>query len=400
MNKKVWIFQYKKDVLTKGADKASWYVGWYDLEGRRHAESCGSGSRGEDKAHKRQRRLLGELDLLVHRPRSRELWQDFCDEFEAEVLSGMEATTRAAYKGALDAFARHTGVRRMSQVDTLLIDRFTRRRQEDPGQKPKSKLSKATVAKDLRMIKAALTRAVDWGYLPAMPKIRGPRQAEKLIRFVTDEHFAVIYTKACAAANVPAEPDQKFTAKQWWRALIVTASMTGFRIKELLAIRQEDIDFKEGTIITRRGDNKGKRDEKLPLHPIVIAHLKELGDAEFPLRWPLTKRRLWTEWQRIQKKAGIHLQCIGDHEHTDSCHVYGFHDFRRAFATNNAAQLKPETLQKLMRHRSYTTTLRYINMARQVDHAIDALVVPKVLRPKQAEPTDTTAREAGKQDGR
>ncbi len=384
MNKKVWIFQYQKDVRTKGADKASWYVGWYDLEGRRHAESCGTGSRGKDKAVKRQRQLHGELDQFAHRPRSRELWQAFCDQFEAELLSGVEATTRAAFKGSLDAFARHTGVGRMHQVDTLLIDRFTRRRLEDPGRKPNSTLSNATVAKDLRMIKAALTRAVDWGYLPVMPKIRAPRQAEKLIRFVTDEHFAVIYAKACAAARLPAEPGQQFTAAQWWQALVVTAAMTGFRIKELLAIRREDLDFEKGTIVTRRGDNKGKRDEQLPLHPVVIEHLRQLGDADFPLRWPHSKRHLWSEWGRMQRAAGIHLQCVGDHEHTDACHVYGFHDFRRAFATHNAARLTPETLQRLMRHRSYTTTLRYINLARQVNDAVGSIVVPKVLRRDQS----------------
>jgi len=400
MRKSVWLFQIAKEVRTKGADQSSWYVGWYDLAGIRQSESCGPGSRGHDAALKRQRRLLAELDLGVHQSRPRESWQAFREHFEAEVLSGMEPATRSAYEGSLDVFAKHTRVRRMAEIDTLLVDRFTRKRLEDPGRKPNSTLSRATVAKDLRMLKAALTRAVDWGFLPALPKIRPPKQAEKLVRYVTDEHFAILYEKACQAAKLPAEPDQGFTSEEWWRALIVTATMTGFRIKEILAIRREDLDFEKGTIVTRKADNKGKRDERLPLHPIVIEHLKPLGDAEFPLRWPLTKRRLWTEWQRIQKKAGIHLQCIGDHEHTDSCHVYGFHDFRRAFATNNAAHLKPETLQKLMRHRSYTTTLRYINMARQVDHAIDAIVVPEVLRPKQAEPTDTTAEKPGKQDCR
>ena len=33
MNKRLWIFQYAKDIRTKGAAKASWYVGWYDQDG-------------------------------------------------------------------------------------------------------------------------------------------------------------------------------------------------------------------------------------------------------------------------------------------------------------------------------------------------------------------------------
>jgi hypothetical protein len=46
MNKRVWVFQIKKDVARLGADAASWYVGWYDQHGKRHSESCGPGSRG------------------------------------------------------------------------------------------------------------------------------------------------------------------------------------------------------------------------------------------------------------------------------------------------------------------------------------------------------------------
>jgi hypothetical protein len=37
-----------------------------------------------------------------------------------------------------------------------------------------------------------------------------------------------------------------------------------------------------------------------------------------------------------------------------------------------------------MRHKSYTTTQVYINMARQMDEGVEALHVPEVLRAKAA----------------
>jgi integrase len=55
---------------------------------------------------------------------------------------------------------------------------------------------------------------------------------------------------------------------------------------------------------------------------------------------------------------------------------------RRAFATINAPKLTADALQALMRHKSYQTTQRYINMARQLDEAIKVLDVPKVLQPQ------------------
>ena len=44
----------------------------------------------------------------------------------------------------------------------------------------------------------------------------------------------------------------------------------------------------------------------------------------------------------------------------------------------------PETLQSLTRHKSYTTTQRYINLANQVNRAVEGLHVPDVLQKRDA----------------
>ena len=46
----------------------------------------------------------------------------------------------------------------------------------------------------------------------------------------------------------------------------------------------------------------------------------------------------------------------------------------------NADKLTGDALQKLMRHKSYTTTQKYINLARQMDTAVASLHVPEVLK--------------------
>jgi integrase len=379
MNKTPWIFRYKREVATKG-DAASWYVGWYDHQGKRHAESCGKGSAGRNRAEKRQRRLQAELDIGVHRAPTKTLWSEFREQFERDVLPGLEPTTRRAYLESLKKFEEHTGVTRIEAIDTRMIDSFIARRRNDPGKKAGSTVSAATVAKDLRLIKAALGRAVDWGYLATLPKFRPVRQAEKIPRYVTVEDFGILYTKACPLARHPNLPGQGYKAEDWWKALFVAAFMTGLRIRELMAMRLEDIDLERGMVLTRAGDNKGKRDALLPLHPVVVDHLRRLGStSKCPLAWPLHQRTLWAELGRIQKAAGIHLLCANRHQHTDACHVYGFHDFRRAFATHNAPNLTPEALQKLMQHRSFKTTLGYINLANQVNQAAARYVVPEVL---------------------
>jgi integrase len=82
----------------------------------------------------------------------------------------------------------------------------------------------------------------------------------------------------------------------------------------------------------------------------------------------------------IQAAAGIRLVCHESHEHTDTCTPYGFHDLRRAIATANAKTLTPHTLQALMRHKSYTTTQRYVSIAKQLNRSVEKLSVPDVLK--------------------
>lgn len=57
-----------------------------------------------------------------------------------------------------------------------------------------------------------------------------------------------------------------------------------------------------------------------------------------------------------------------------------FHDLRRAFATANAANLDADELQRLMRHKCFTTTQRYVNMAQRVNAAVGKLSVPARLQ--------------------
>lgn len=50
----------------------------------------------------------------------------------------------------------------------------------------------------------------------------------------------------------------------------------------------------------------------------------------------------------------------------------------------NAGNMSGDALQKLMRHKSYSTTQRYINLAGQVNAAVATLFVPDVLNRKNA----------------
>src|SRR5262249_14247239 len=145
-----------------------------------------------------------------------------------------------------------------------------------------------------------------------------------------------------------------------------------WRIGALLALRREHVNLDAATAFSQAADNKGKRDQLVPLHPIVVAHLRRLpclAPLIFP--WNHPRRALFEVFERIQQEGG---------GRPDRKKRYGFHDLRRAFARMNADRLSADQLQALMQHKTYTTTQGYINMARQLKPAVAGLFVPELGR--------------------
>ncbi len=128
----------------------------------------------------------------------------------------------------------------------------------------------------------------------------------------------------------------------WWRALLVTAYMTGWRISDLLGLKPRTWTSTPARAVTRWEDNKGKHNDRVKLHPVAVDHLRDLAGSFDPnvFPWNHGRKTLDEEFRRVQRAAGIHLPCRGRHEHTPACHAYGFHDLRRAFATENAPNIE------------------------------------------------------------
>ncbi len=224
--------------------------------------------------------------------------------------------------------------------------------------------------------------AADWEYLPKMPKIRMVRQPEKLIVVVTPDHFEKLYREGSPPAALPVLNVAEYTTADWWRALMTIARTTGTRIREILALRWEDVDLEKRMIISRHDDNKGKRTEEVPIHPVVAGALAKRKTDSSPrvFPWPHSEGDLWKEFGPIQRKLEINLICREKHKHTPACHVYGFHDLKRTFCTENAPHMAPHLLQRLARHKDYKTTLGYVNVSEQLRGALDQMPIPGCLR--------------------
>ncbi len=305
------------------------------------------------------------------------LWSAFITEFKRVNLRKKNGNHVVSVLGTMAIFERHMKPRTLQQITAKFIDQFIVRRSRDRGRKPDSTVSPATINRDLRNLKLVFKAAHEWGQLDKMPQIRMVKAPQRIKRHVTLEHFAAMF----AAAKEMREPQlPNVIACDYWRALISFAFVTGWRINEILNIRRDDVNFDTGQIVARWDDSKGKRDELIFVPQSLVDLLKPVwrNFAKRPLEWTKSRRTIYVPFMELQKLAGIDLHCEESHGHTASCHVYGFHDFRRGFATNNASTLSPAQLQRLMKHSDFSTTQRYIDYAKVMTEKPNVFV-PDVL---------------------
>lgn len=136
------------------------------------------------------------------------------------------------------------------------------------------------------------------------------------------------------------------------RSVVLVALNTGMRRGEFVKLRWQDVSFSERFATVR--ENKGKRNQHLPLNQSVIKVLRRLngrksGDYVFPGDRPgdhLSESYVTRWFRRVAIKA-------------DTGNLR-FHDLRHAFASwlvmggTNLA-----TVQQLMGHQTYQMTLKH-----------------------------------------
>ena len=358
---RAWLFQDHRQKRNLG-DKCPWSVGWIDPDGKRRSKRIGSKSRAEKFA----RRTEGQLAAGTYELATRKSWAEFKKEYLDRGLVGNAAATREVVERCLGHFERIVKPVRMASISSRTIAVYVASRHAETVGKEGPAVSPATINKELRHIRAALRKAHKWGYLIRVPDISFLKELGKLPTFVPPGHLAKLY-EHCDAARWP--DSQPYSAADWWRALLVTAYMTGWRIGALLALRRQDVNLERGYAVSLAVDNKGKRDQRVPLHGLVVEHLTKIASfSPHVFAWDRSRRALFDEFAMIQDAAGVRPE--------GPKRRYGFHDLRRAFATMNAGRLTPDVLQSLMQHKAYQTTQRYINMAQQLNAAVPTLYVP------------------------
>ncbi|MSR58771.1 MAG: hypothetical protein EXS05_14150 [Planctomycetaceae bacterium] len=365
--------QNSRDKKELGA-KAPWYARWKDTDGKLHSLRVGKKADALEIARERERnaKLLGAgLTPNVE-------WTQFRAEYDEQILPGMlSVRSRDSATQALNMFEKLATPKLVAGItnDTMLV--FVAKRRKMAGKKAGSKVAAQTISKELRTIKAALGAAHAKRYLSVVPKLPKVDGFESEKGYVTAAHFDLMLAN-CAAAGKP--DDQGYPAEWWWDALLSLMWVAPNRIEAMLSLRWDHVDFERGTVVTLARATKQKRDHRACVPGVVLDKLrriKRFGDQVFP--WPHTPETLYRHFFKIQIAAGIHLPCCGAHTCNASCHMYGFHDFRRSFVTLNA-ELPSSLKQNQMGHASYQTTQKYERYAEGHAGFADRIYLPPSLQ--------------------
>ncbi len=192
---RAWLFQDCRQKRKLGDEKCPWSVGWIDPDGRKRSKRVGTKSNAE----KYRRKIEGELAAGTYKHDVRKSWKDFRIEYEARIAIRKSAQSRRCDMDAMNHFERIIKPQRLSAIKTQAIDAYVTVRSTERGRKRNSRVSPASINKELRHLKAVLRIAHDWGYLTTVPKFRMLKEPGKIVRYVTPEDFAKIY-EACDSA--------------------------------------------------------------------------------------------------------------------------------------------------------------------------------------------------------
>ena len=197
---------------------------------------------------------------------------------------------------------------------------------------------------------------------PSVAITMGNRVADSMLKqpfpfqLVLRSQISLMFANV-AAAGKPA--DTGYPA-EWWRdALLSLLWVVPNRIEAALSLRWEHMDLDSRIILTTARSTKQKRDHRACLPPVVaekLRRIKQFSPMVFP--WRYGESTLYRHFFKIETAAGIKLTCTGEHDHTEACHFYGFHGYRRSFATLND-ELPASMKQGQMGHSSYAMTQRY-----------------------------------------
>jgi len=334
-----------------------WMLRWID-PGTGKRKTVSSGCKGVRDAHKAAETLEKELNSRIPNGRGSVSLADFMLIYNDDHLESLSENSGKRSMSALNVLKTEMDPETIGDISSTVLSAFVSRLRH-------AGRSEATIATNLRTIKAALSWAKSAGYLgelPAFPSLRQAKGSRAKGRPLTNlEVFRMVRAVRLDPNLCRLERIQR----RHWRRLIIGLWLSGLRLEEALRLSWEPGTFQLETahaypqfVIT---EQKSGKLETVPLTP-------DFG--RWILKTPLEQRHGFVF--HVPKVRHVHvrrmdttskvLSSIGEISGvvvSDSGKFASAHDLRRSFGLRWASRVMPAELRQLMRHSDISTTMSY-----------------------------------------
>ena len=317
---------------TKRQDRHGyWYIN-YTWEGKRSRKWFGPGPMGK----KRAELALADIILKIQHKKMGIIEDIPADQFFLQYLEYSRANK------APRSYERDLTI--IKNIVYLLADKNLSqiRAKEIEGYKSKrlSEVSKATINKELNTVKAALNKAVEWGYLDKNPLISVKRfkEPKRLPRFFSLQEIKLFLEAIDDPRLKPA---------------VYLLLLTGMRRDELIHLEWKDIDLGRGVLYVQPKFGWNPKNYKARTIPInkqakeLLLGLPRMSDRVISRCHPTSLSRAF---KRVLRKVGIENACLHTLRHTYASHLV-------------MSGVDIATVQKLLGHSSVITTMKYAHLS-------------------------------------
>ncbi|MEO6025904.1 MAG: site-specific integrase [Candidatus Binatia bacterium] len=284
------------------------------------------------------------------------------------VLSEANHRGYARSKYVLAQLEHEFGATALAALSSFRLERWKANRRKD--------VAPATVNRELTVLKAMLTKAVEWKLLDVNPAaaVKPLPVSNQRLRYLTIAEL----TALLEAADVD--------VAAWLAPAIVLAVNLGIRQGEFLRLRWRDLRPEQHLAAIEQ--TKSNKPRYVPLNATVEAALAGLPrDGETILAWPwgepVKATTLYAAFRRACTTAGI-----------VDCH---WHDLRHTFASHCVmAGVDLATVKDLLGHQSLEMTMRYSHLApAHKASAVAKLAAALMARPEVVPQTAAAAAASG-----
>lgn len=304
-------------------------------------------------------------------------WADFRSRYLEEGLTGRADATYRNAVATLNLIEKLINPKSPQVINEAVISKFRNKLTHETvnhplpgGSKEACQISRATVNRHLRTVRAMLNWAEESGIIRRAPTVKElPAAANAKARGITAEEFERML--AATAKVIESTVDHLIL----WKRLLRGLWASGLRLGEALELRWYDGPIHIETCGKRPAvrfsgvSQKNRKDQVVPIVPEFWALLNEIPEAEregyvFDVRADRVKigEKSFAVTSRRVDVVGKVITEIGKAARVkvnESGKPASAHDLRRAFGCRWSTKVTPTVLCALMRHGAIATTMKY-----------------------------------------